>query len=98
MRKASTEMERSRGLKSPSPAPRLIPAQTSTESLHWDWCCKRRHITVKDLRFLVKGQRGPAEAVEGDTTSESDTIQECSHRASLKLRHLQWQACLSDHR
>ena len=53
---------------------------------------------VKDLRFLVKGQGGPAEAVEGDTTSESDTIQECSRRASLKLRHLQSQACLSDHR
>jgi len=53
---------------------------------------------VKDLRFFVKGQRGPAEAVVDETTSESDTMQECSHRASLKLRHWQSQACLSDHR
>jgi len=40
----------------------------------------------------------PAEAVEGDTISESDTIQESSRRGSPRVQNLQSQACLSDHR
>src|SRR6266576_2096108 len=29
----------------PSPAPDLIPAESSTENLHWDWYSKRGHFT-----------------------------------------------------
>src|SRR5580693_8344693 len=36
MRKASTGMLE-KGTQTPSPSPDLIPAETSTENLHWDW-------------------------------------------------------------
>jgi len=45
---------------SPSPAPDLIPAQTLTENLHWDWYNEREHfrstvmITLFDHHFLDK--------------------------------------------
>jgi hypothetical protein len=44
MSKASTEMLE-QGTQAPSPAPDHIPAQTSTENLHWDWYNKRGHFT-----------------------------------------------------
>jgi hypothetical protein len=44
MRKASTALLE-QGTQTPSPAPDLIPAETSTENLHWDWSSKRGHFT-----------------------------------------------------
>jgi len=43
MRKATTGMLE-QGTQTPSPAPDLIPAETSTENLHWDWYTKRGHF------------------------------------------------------
>ena len=45
MRKASTALLE-QGIQTPSPAPDLIPAETSTEDLHWDWYSKRGHFTT----------------------------------------------------
>jgi hypothetical protein len=44
MRKASTRTLE-QGIQAPSPAPDLIPAETSTENLHWDWYNERGHVT-----------------------------------------------------
>ena len=60
MRKASIGMLE-QGIQSPSPAPDLIPAETSTENLHWDWYnepghfspnlnCYRQHDMVRQRR------------------------------------------------
>src|SRR6266566_8443291 len=46
MRKASTALLE-QGIQTRSPAPDLIPAETSTEDLHWDWYSKRGHFTTK---------------------------------------------------
>ena len=46
MSKASTRMLE-QGIQAPSPAPDLIPAETSTENLHRDWNYERGHITDK---------------------------------------------------
>jgi hypothetical protein len=43
MRKASTVLLE-QGTQTPSPAPDLIPAETLTENLHWDWYRKRGHF------------------------------------------------------
>jgi hypothetical protein len=43
MRKASIGMLE-QGIQSPSPAPDLIPAETSTENLHWDWYNEPGHF------------------------------------------------------
>jgi hypothetical protein len=43
MRKASTVLLEQR-TQTPSPAPDLIPAETLTENLHWDWYRKRGHF------------------------------------------------------
>jgi hypothetical protein len=43
VRKASTRMLEQR-IQAPSPAPDLIPAETSTENLHRDWNYERGHI------------------------------------------------------
>ena len=43
MRKASTALPE-QGIQTPSPAPDLIPAETSTENLHWHWYSKRGHF------------------------------------------------------
>src|SRR5437016_13552119 len=43
MRKASTALLE-QGTQTPSPAPDLIPAETSTENLHWHWYSKRGHF------------------------------------------------------
>src|SRR6266700_4741024 len=45
MRKASTALLE-QGIQTPSTAPDLIPAETSTEDLHWDWYSKRGHFNV----------------------------------------------------
>jgi len=45
MRKASTVLLE-QGTQTPSPAPDLIPAETLTENLHWDWYRKRGHFKV----------------------------------------------------
>ena len=48
MRKASTgTLEQ--GIQAPSPAPDLIPAETSTENLHWDWYNTRGHVNRADM-------------------------------------------------
>src|SRR5205823_3667405 len=44
MRKASTALLE-QGIQTPSPAPDLIPAETSIENLHWHWYSKRGHFT-----------------------------------------------------
>jgi hypothetical protein len=44
MRKASTRLLE-QGIQAPSPAPDLIPAETSTENLHWDRYIGRGHFT-----------------------------------------------------
>jgi len=45
MRKASTALLE-QGIQTPSPAPDLIPAETSTENLHWHWYSKRGHFNT----------------------------------------------------
>src|SRR6266700_5147438 len=45
MSKASTALLE-QGIQTPSPAPDLIPAETSTEDLHWDWYSKRGHFST----------------------------------------------------
>jgi hypothetical protein len=54
MRKASTRLLE-QGTQTPSPAPDLIPAETSTENLHWDWYSKRGHFS----RDIVESYRRP---------------------------------------
>ena len=46
MRKASTALLE-QGTQTPSPAPDLIPAQTSTQNLHWDWYSKWGHFNTR---------------------------------------------------
>src|SRR5205823_13629525 len=59
MRKASTALLE-QGIETPSPAPDLIPAETSIENLHWHWYSKRGHFTlarqVVDLHFRIHPQ------------------------------------------
>src|SRR5437016_4496429 len=45
MKKASTRLLEQE-TQTPSPAPDLIPAESSTENLHWDWYSKRGHFTT----------------------------------------------------
>src|SRR5947199_6868047 len=45
MKKASTRLLEQE-TQTPSPAPDLIPAESSTENLHWDWCSKRGHFSA----------------------------------------------------
>ena len=44
MRKAGTRLLE-QGTQTPSPAPDLIPAETSIENLHRDWYSKRGHFS-----------------------------------------------------
>ncbi len=48
MKKASTRLLEQE-TQTPSPAPDLIPAESSTENLHWDWYSKRGHFRYGDL-------------------------------------------------
>ena len=48
------------GIQAPSPAPDLIPAETSTETLHRDWNYERGHIrsrnpSVRHEKFRGRG-------------------------------------------
>src|SRR5205809_7530034 len=45
MMKASTRLLEQE-TQTPSPAPDLIPAESSTENLHWDWYSKRGHFST----------------------------------------------------
>jgi hypothetical protein len=45
MRKASTALLE-QGTQTPSPAPDLIPAESSTENLHWDRYSERGHFSI----------------------------------------------------
>src|SRR5207237_5921182 len=45
MKKASTRLLEQE-TQTPSPAPDLIPAESSTENLHWDWYSKRGHFSI----------------------------------------------------
>jgi hypothetical protein len=55
MRKASTGLLE-QGIQAPSPAPNLIPAEPSTENLHWEWYIERGHSTptlvLRDAAYL----------------------------------------------
>ena len=53
MKKASTRLLEQE-TQTPSPAPDLIPAESSTENLHWDWYSKRGHfITIYPRPLFV---------------------------------------------
>ena len=52
MRKASTRLLE-QGTQTPSPAPDLIPAETSTENLHWEWYIGRGHFSWLLDRSIV---------------------------------------------
>jgi hypothetical protein len=55
MRKASTRTLE-QGIQAPSPAPDLIPAEISTENLHWDWYNERGHVTgIRAFRLSMLG-------------------------------------------
>src|SRR5438105_14859093 len=45
MKKASTRLLEQE-TQTASPAPDLIPAESSTENLHWDWYSKRGHFRL----------------------------------------------------
>ena len=45
MKKASTRLLEQE-TQTPSPAPDLIPAESSTENLQWDWYSKRGHFNT----------------------------------------------------
>src|SRR6266704_177485 len=47
MKKASTRLLEQE-TQTPSPGPDLIPAESSTENLHWDWYSKRGHFRAKN--------------------------------------------------
>src|SRR5438445_13730210 len=51
MKKASTRLLEQE-TQTPSPAPDLIPAESSTENLHWDWYSKRGHFTSSEDNLL----------------------------------------------
>src|SRR5207245_6238783 len=51
MKKASTRLLEQE-TQTPSPAPDLIPAESSTENLHWDWYSKRGHFTAYKMGLL----------------------------------------------
>src|SRR5947209_5093303 len=55
MKKASTRLLEQE-TQTPSPAPDLIPAESSTENLHWDWYSKRGHFkcTRHDVVHVVR--------------------------------------------
>src|SRR6266480_4866380 len=55
MKKASTRLLEQE-TQTPSPAPDLIPAESSTENLHWDWYSKRGHFkcTRYDVVHVVR--------------------------------------------
>src|SRR5438105_14414909 len=50
MKKASTRLLEQE-TQTPSTAPDLIPAESSTENLHWDWYSKRGHFSSVE-RFV----------------------------------------------
>src|SRR2546427_10959087 len=52
MKKASTRLLEQE-TQTPSPAPDLIPAESSTENLHWDWYSKRGHFTTSNAHWHV---------------------------------------------
>src|SRR5438093_8750635 len=51
MKKASTRLLEQE-TQTPSPAADLIPAESSTENLHWDWYSKRGHFTYNHDKHL----------------------------------------------
>src|SRR5437867_12494222 len=52
MKKASTRLLEQE-TQTPSPAPDLIPAESSTENLHWDWYSKRGHFRLLQKRITL---------------------------------------------
>jgi hypothetical protein len=63
MRKASTALLE-QGIQTPSPAPALIPAETSTENLYSDWYSKWGHFTT--LTDLIERPNGSTLAIKGN--------------------------------
>src|SRR2546425_2581229 len=59
MKKASTRLLEQE-TQTPSPAPDLIPAESSTENLHWDWYSKRGHFSHADYESGLKPMTGPS--------------------------------------
>ena len=56
MKKASTRLLEQE-TQTPSPAPDLIPAESSTENLHWDWYSKRGHFNPFNRSVLKISRR-----------------------------------------
>src|SRR5205823_6618411 len=52
MKKASTRLLEQE-TQTPSPAPDLIPAESSTENLHWDWYSKRGHFNPRNSQDQI---------------------------------------------
>src|SRR5438309_2628668 len=52
MKKASTRLLEQE-TQTPSPAPDLIPAESSTENLHWDWYSKRGHFISHSVDAML---------------------------------------------
>src|SRR5439155_18345240 len=55
MKKASTRLLEQE-TQTPSPGPDLIPAESSTENLHWDWYSKRGHFTPNLAKNALMGR------------------------------------------
>ena len=66
MRKASTALLE-QGIQTPSPAPDLIPAETSTENLHWDRYIGRGHFRTFGVDFNVSDVVQRARENQGKT-------------------------------
>src|SRR3989442_14730206 len=70
MKKASTRLLEQE-TQTPSPAPDLIPAESSTENLHWDWYSKRGHFSLGLPFSLAPGQSATFNVTFTPTTSDS---------------------------
>src|SRR5437870_62633 len=62
MKKASTRLLEQE-TQTPSPAPDLIPAESSTENLHWDWYSKRGHFTTTIAAIIATNPRKRVEVI-----------------------------------
>ena len=84
MSKASTRMLE-QGIQAPSPAPDLIPAETSTENLHRDWNYERGHIRGIAPRDLRSG--------DAPQTPRNHVPEALHHRDVAKPGHPATQDC-----
>src|SRR5438552_1391733 len=74
MKKASTRLLEQE-TQTPSPAPDLIPAESSTENLHWDWYSKRGHFSSICILYCthIRALRVRLEYRKSDAISDFTT-------------------------